>query len=157
MWEGAFSKVLALQVTNVIAYEASHFEKKCHYELWCGPSITLAENYSSWQGKWRHFSRRWLFNANMSLVKRWRNFVVLLPINLSAYARVLRSFSRVWVFVTLWTAAHQAPLSMGFPREGYWSGLPFPSPGVLPNSGIKPWSPALLAYSLLTESPEKPQ
>ena len=39
----------------------------------------------------------------------------------------------------LWTVAHQAPLSMGFPRQEYWSGLPFPSPGNLPNPGIKPY------------------
>ena len=43
----------------------------------------------------------------------------------------------------LWTVAHQAPLSMGFPRQEYWSGLPFPSPGDLPNPGIKLASPAL--------------
>ena len=45
--------------------------------------------------------------------------------------------------VTPWTAAHQAPLSMGFPRHEYWSGLPFPSPGDLTGPGIKPRSPAL--------------
>ena len=44
--------------------------------------------------------------------------------------------------------AHQAPLSMGFPRQEYWSGLPFPSPGDLPDSGIKPASPAWQADSL---------
>ena len=46
-------------------------------------------------------------------------------------------------FVTPWTVAHQAPLSMGFSREEYWRGLPFPSPGHLPDPGIKPGSPAL--------------
>ena len=54
--------------------------------------------------------------------------------------------------LTLWTIAHQAPLSMGFPRQEYWSGLPCPPPGDLPNPGIKPGSsesPALLADSLL--------
>ena len=53
--------------------------------------------------------------------------------------------------VTSWTAAHQAPLSMAFSRQGYWSGLPFPSPGDLSNPGIEPGSPALQADSLLTE------
>ena len=48
----------------------------------------------------------------------------------------------------LWTVASQAPLSMGFPRKEYWSGLPFPSPGDLPNPRIKPQSPALQADSL---------
>ena len=58
--------------------------------------------------------------------------------------------------VTPWTVAHQAPLSMGFPRQEHWSGVPFPSPGDLPNPGIKPRSPALQADSLLTELPGKP-
>ena len=49
------------------------------------------------------------------------------------------------------TVARQAPLSMGFSRQGYWSGLPFPSPGDLPNPGIEPRSPALQADSLPTE------
>ena len=53
--------------------------------------------------------------------------------------------------VTPWTVACQASLSMGFPRQEYWSGLPFPSPGDLPNPGIEPWSPALQADSLPTE------
>jgi len=48
------------------------------------------------------------------------------------------------------------PLSIGFPRQEYWSGLPFPSPGDLPNPGIKPRSPALQAVFLLAEAPGKP-
>ena len=54
------------------------------------------------------------------------------------------------------SVAHQASLSMEFSRQEYWSGLPIPSPGDLPNSGIEPWSPALQADSLLTEPPGKP-
>ena len=50
-----------------------------------------------------------------------------------------------------WTVACQAPLSMGFSRQEYWSGLPFPSPGDLPDPGIKPGSPALQADDLPTE------
>ena len=53
--------------------------------------------------------------------------------------------------VTPWIASRQAPLSMGFSRQEYWSGLPFPSPGDLPDPGIEPGSPALQADSLLTE------
>ena len=49
------------------------------------------------------------------------------------------------------TVTHQAPLSMGFSRQGYWSGLPFPSPGNLSNPGTEPGSPALQADSSLTE------
>ena len=56
-----------------------------------------------------------------------------------------QSRSRVWHFVTPWTVAHQAPLSMGFSRQEYWSGLPFLSLGDLPDPGIKPGSPALQA------------
>ena len=55
-----------------------------------------------------------------------------------------------------WTLAYQAPLSMGFSRQEYWSGLPFPSPGDFPDPGIKPRSPALQADSLPTELQRKP-
>ena len=58
--------------------------------------------------------------------------------------------------VTLWIAAHQDPLSMGFSRQGYWSRLLFPFPGDLPDPGIKPGSSALQADSLLTELGGKP-
>ena len=53
--------------------------------------------------------------------------------------------SFVQLFATTWTVAHQIPLSMGFPRQEYWSVLPFPSPGYLPDSGMEPISPALQA------------
>ena len=58
--------------------------------------------------------------------------------------------------VTPWTVACQAPLSMGFSRQGYWSGLPFPPSGDLPSLGIEPRSPALQADSLPTELGGKP-
>ena len=61
--------------------------------------------------------------------------------------------SHVLLFVTLWTVAHQAPLSMGFSRQEHWSALLFPSAGDLPNSGMKPRSPALQADSLSSEPP----
>ena len=63
----------------------------------------------------------------------------------------VKSLSRVRLFATPWTVAYQAPTSMGFSRQEYWSGLPFPSPGDLPDAGIEPGSPALQADSLLTE------
>ena len=63
----------------------------------------------------------------------------------------VKSFSRVRFFVTPWTVAYQAPLSTGLSRQGYWSGLLFPSPGDLPNPGIKPRSPALQADALPSE------
>ena len=54
-------------------------------------------------------------------------------------------------FVTPWTVAHQASLSMGFSRQEYWGGLPFPSPGEFPDPGIEPRSPALQVDSLPSE------
>ena len=65
----------------------------------------------------------------------------------------MKSLSRVRLFATPWTVAYQASPSMGFSRQEYWSGLPFPSPGDLPNPGIEPWSPALEADALTSEPP----
>ena len=56
-----------------------------------------------------------------------------------------------------WTVACQAPLSVGFPRQEYWSGLPFPSLGDLPDPGIEPTSPALAGGFFTTAPPGKPQ
>ena len=63
----------------------------------------------------------------------------------------VKPLSCVRLFVTPWTVAHQAPPSMGFSRQEYWSGLPFPSPGDLPNSGIEPRSPSMQADTLTSE------
>ena len=63
----------------------------------------------------------------------------------------MKSLSRVRLFSTPWTVAHQAPPSMEFSRQEYWSGLPFSSPGDLPDPGIEPGSPALQADALLSE------
>ena len=65
----------------------------------------------------------------------------------------VKSLSRVRLLATPWTAAYQAPPPMGFPRKEYWSGLPFPSPGDLPDSGIEPRSPTLQADALTSEPP----
>ena len=67
-----------------------------------------------------------------------------------------QNVSCVRLFVTPWTVAGQAPLSMGFSRQEYWSGLPFTSPGDLPDLGTEPRSPALQADSLPSELPGKP-
>ena len=66
------------------------------------------------------------------------------------------TLSRVCPFAAPWTAAPQAPPSMGFSSQEYWSGLPFSSLGDLPKPGIKPRSPALQAVSLCPERPGKP-
>ena len=67
----------------------------------------------------------------------------------------MKSLSRVRLFVTLWTVAYQAPQSMKFSRQEYWSGLPFPSPGDLPDPGIEPSSLTLQADALPSEPPGK--
>ena len=66
---------------------------------------------------------------------------------------VVESLSRL--FVTSWTVTRQAPTSVGFPRQEYWSGLPFPSPGDLPDPRIKPMTPALAGRFFTTEPPGK--
>ena len=68
-------------------------------------------------------------------------------------ARVL---SHVRLFATPWTVAHQTPLSMGFPRQEYWSGLPLPPPGNLLNLDFEPMSSALAGGFFTTEPPGKP-
>ena len=79
---------------------------------------------------------------------------------LNQFACVLSHFSCVRLFATLQTAAHQAPLSMEFSRQEYWSGLPFPSPGDLPNPGIESaslMSPALAGAFFTIAPPGKPK
>ena len=86
----------------------------------------------------------------------------------SAFRNPVCSGSKLFYFIYLFfflvtklsysfvTIAHQAPLSMGFSRQGYWCGLPFPSPGDPPNPGIKPVSPALEGGFFTVELPTKP-
>ena len=74
----------------------------------------------------------------------------------TVYLEKVKSLSHVQLFATPWTVAHQAPPSMGFSRQEYWSGLPFPAPGDLPNPGIEPGSPVLQADTLTAELPGKP-
>ena len=77
-------------------------------------------------------------------------------LNLNGKAKelcVCQSLSCVCLFATPWTVAHQAPLSMGISRQEYWSGMPCPSPGDLPDPGIETGSPSLQADSLPSEPP----
>ena len=84
--------------------------------------------YSPWVAK----SRTWLNN----IISKW-----------------VSSLSRVRLFATAWTVAYQASPSVGFSRQEYWSVLPFPSPGDLPDPGIEPRSPSLEADALTSEPP----
>ena len=76
---------------------------------------------------------------------------------MSCFVRVrkVKSLSLVQLFVTPWTVAYKAPPSMGFPRQEYWSGLPSPSAGDLPDPGIERGSPAVQADALTSEPPGK--
>ena len=68
----------------------------------------------------------------------------------------VKSFSRVRLFATPQTVAHQAPPSTGFSRQEYWSRLPFPSPDDIPDPGVEPTSPAFAGGFFTTEPPGKP-
>ena len=69
----------------------------------------------------------------------------------------MKSLSHVWLFVTPWAVAYQPSPSIGFSRQEYWSGLPFPSSEGLPDPGIKPGSPTLQVAALPSEPPGKPK
>ena len=66
----------------------------------------------------------------------------------NSQSKLVKSLSRVQLVATLWSVAHQAPLSMKLSRQEYWNGLPFPSPGDIPDLGTEPRSPALQADAL---------
>ena len=72
-------------------------------------------------------------SVRCEIVQPFWNIVWQFLITLNGIIMCAQSLSHVWLLVTLWTVARQAPLSMGFSRQGYWSGLPFPSPGYLPD------------------------
>ena len=85
------------------------------------------------------------------------SLLILLNTNIIESLKVnVKFLSSVRLFATPWTVAYQAPPSMGFSRQEYWSGLPFPSPGDLPDPGIEPGFPAFQADTLTSESPGKP-
>ena len=83
--------------------------------------------------------------------KKAETFTYQVILTRNAEAVKVKSLSRVRLFANPWTVAYQAPPSMGFSRQECWSGLPFPSPGDLPDPGIKPGSPALRADALPSE------
>ena len=78
-------------------------------------------------------------NADLDLWL-WVSVFPALTFDMSVKVKV-KSLSHVWLFATLWTVAYQAPPSVGFSRQEYWSGLPFPSPGDLPHWGLNPGLP----------------
>ena len=94
------------------------------------------------------------FVAETVLSVGWMNVLVVTKLAKGGEC-CAKLISHVWLFETLWTVAHQAPLSMEFSRQKFWSRLPFPSPGDLPDPGIEPVSHAFpsLAGRLFTTAP----
>ena len=107
------------------------------------PSIRVFSNELALCIRWPKY---WSFTFSIS---HSNEILPMMPF----YGDVCVLVSHVWLFATPWTIAHQAPLSVEFCRQEYWSGLPFPSPGDLPNPGIKPGSPALQVDSSPSEPP----
>ena len=110
--------------------------------------LSLSLNFTSQFVRWRNhlWSHRIAHAKDITIPQWYTEFTTLL------FSCSVTSDS----FATPLTVAHQAPLSTGFPRQKYWSGLPFPSSGDLPDSGIKPGSPALAGRFFTTEPPGKP-
>ena len=106
---------------------------------------------------WKVWRQEWIQDCKPCLYTIWGTFFNkhnFINADVLCYAY---SLSHGQLFVTPWSVAHQAPLSMGFPWQEYWSGLPCTPPGDLPNPGIELGSPALQADSLPAESPGKPK
>ena len=134
--------------------------------VWGLKSIILASSYEDRLGYCRNHSGGLRHSADCPKIPSGGSIYTVLPprpplacqwqriwvITVGNYIWVIR----VWLFATPWTVAYQAPLSMGFSRQECWSGLPFPSPGDLPDPDIKPGSPTLRADALPSEPPGKP-
>ena len=122
-WEDLLEKSMAIH-SNILAWRLPQTEKP-------GGLQSMGSQKSQIQLTiWTTTTTKWWGHVSL----RWWVKVKLL--------------SRVWLLVTPWTVAYQAPPSMGFSRQEYWSALPFPSPGDLPDPGIEPGSPAFQADAL---------
>ena len=138
-------------LSGIIRYNLS--KKNSFPGMALGGAINVDKHKSIWALNIKSCGRIltfWAIPSIQEMILRYDSWVVLSPLLLSEW---VKSLSRVQLFVTPWTIAYQAPLSMEFSRQEYWSGLPFPSPGDLPNPGIKPRSPALQADDLPSEPP----
>ena len=94
---------------------------------------------------------KYFFLKNQSRKENVTCFYKILNFFKLSFPPIVKSLSRVRLFVAPWTVAYQALPSMGFSRQECWSGLPFPSPGDLPDPGIEPRSPPLQADTLPSE------
>ena len=121
------------------------------WELWTSPRShsRLRRHWIRFQGFIEEMGVTWPGTGGQALTWEQRRGAGE-PEIWSSHECVLNRFSCVWLFAILWTIACQAPLSMGFSRPEYWSGLPYPPPGDLPNPGIEPVS---LMSPTIIESP----
>ena len=139
--------------------------EKSKRESETGDSRKAAVSYNlTWEGTHRHFcwvlcirneSQRCAQLRGLHKDRTTRKWGHWEPSWKLSFPVVVQSLSHVQLFATQWTVTHQAPLLMGFPRQEYWSGSPFPPPGDLPNPGIKSPSPALAGRFFATEPPGK--
>ena len=155
-------RVFATNFGDTLTFSSSYCDAQFYWENWLshdGNTVKKRERerererkwffspeeISAWQ--WRPLSYLWnsSLHSEWSCPQDWKLWPS--PFNLWK----VKFLSHVRLFVIPQTVVFQAPLSMGFSRQEYWSGLPFPSPGDLPNPGIKPGSPALQADSLPSE------
>ena len=149
-WFSCFSVSLlgaSMSYQGLIISHPSHFlpseevwlpeQEQCWADSDVGLSVTAKSLWhSSIVTKYKNsIETRELFSISLGL---WR----MCPFSVKKHWKV-KSLSHVRLFATPWTVAYHAPQSMGFSRQEYWSGLPFPSPGDLPDPRIKPRSPAL--------------
>ena len=130
------------------SFPGEHSRNPCFWRQ--TPQVAFSLRYFSTSNNYALQRRLWL----SELGERGGDCV---PLASSGQKAVLRRFSHARLFLTPWTAARQAPPSIGFSRQEYCSGSPCPSPGDLPNPGTEPTSPALQVDSLPSEPPEKPK
>ena len=109
-----------------------------HLYLLLIPCISCVRNFA--ELNWQHGMCQWNVDFWIIIITK---------------SEKVKSLSRVRLFVTPWTVVYQAPQSMEFSRHEYWSGVPFPSPGDLPDPGIKPGSPTLHTDALPSKPPGK--
>ena len=111
--------------------------------------LTILLTYRTSKGEKYILRLNWnrIIQPDIYKMKYCQNALIYVKFN------VVKLLSHVRLFVTPWTVAYKALLSMEFSRQEYWSGLPFPSPGDLPNMGIEPRSPALQVDALPSEPP----
>ena len=127
---GAILFICSVMSDSLRAHESQHTRPPC-------PSPTPRVHPNSCPLSW------WCHPAISSSVIPFSSCLQSFPASKKKKRKKVKSLSCVWLFVTPWTVAYHIPPSMGFSRQEYWSGLPFPSPGDLPDLGIDPMSPAL--------------